>query len=86
MFESEQWDRILFWDVTLRQFVIYVLVACAALWVLAKLYVRLFGSGKADYTVHGKCTSCRWEGKVSKYKAVCPRCGSQVRIGQPRSR
>ena len=84
MFESEQWDTILFGNVTLRELLIYVAVGVVGLWILRKLYILIFGSSRAEYTVPGRCMNCRWEGKVSKYKGVCPKCGSKVRIIDPR--
>ncbi len=84
MFESEQWDTVLFGNVTLKQLLLYALVLLVGGWLLRKLYVLVFGAGKAEYTVQGRCMNCRWEGKVSKYQGVCPRCGSKVRIVDPR--
>ena len=86
MFDSEQLDRVLFGSTSLRELLIYVAVAAVATWILRKLILWIRGSGQGDYTVPGKCMSCRWEGKVSKYRGVCPKCGSKVRIVDPRRR
>ncbi len=86
MFESEQWDTVLFGNVTLRDLLIYVAVAVVGLWIVRKLVRWIFGSPGSGYTVPGKCVSCGWEGKVSKYKGVCPKCGSRAKIVDPRRR
>lgn len=55
--------------------VIAVAVVLALIVILRKLFS---GSKSAAYAVPGKCASCHWTGSVSKYRGVCPRCGSKV--------
>ncbi len=86
MFDSEQLDRVLFGTTTLRDLLIYVVVAAVATWILRKIVIWIRGSGGGDYTVPGRCLSCHWEGNVSKYRGVCPRCGAKVKIVDPRRR
>ena len=54
-------------------------IAVAIVLVLIVIAKKLFsGSKTSAYAVPGKCASCHWMGSVSKYRAVCPRCGSTV--------
>lgn len=46
--------------------------------VVLKLIQKIMsGSGKSDQHISGGC-SCGWNGSVSKYKPVCPKCGTRL--------
>jgi predicted RNA-binding Zn-ribbon protein involved in translation (DUF1610 family) len=32
----------------------------------------------ADKVTPARCLQCKWEGKVSKYHRICPKCGNQI--------
>lgn len=46
--------------------------------VLLRLIKKILsGGGKSDQHVSGSC-SCGWRGSVSKYRPVCPKCGTRL--------
>ncbi len=46
--------------------------------VLLKLIQKIFsGGGASDGYLKGSC-ACGWSGQMSKYKPICPRCGTRL--------
>ncbi len=46
--------------------------------VLLKLIKKILaGGGKSDQHISESC-SCGWKGSVSKYRPVCPKCGTRL--------
>ncbi len=48
-----------------------------ALIVLKLIGKIMSGGGKSDQFVAGAC-ACGWNGQMSKYRPVCPKCGSKL--------
>ena len=56
-------------------------VAIALVLVVVVLLRKLFsGAPTPAYAVTGTCAACHWTGSLSKYRAICPRCGSKVTL------
>ncbi len=52
-------------------------ILVAAVWI----FRALFGGKKTDpHHLAVVCDSCAWNGTVSRYKPVCPRCGNKVTL------
>ena len=73
-------DEIIFGTMTFKEFLLYAAGAVVLLWVLKFLVRMIKGKPKSDFMVRARCMNCRWEGNVSKYKGVCPKCGNPVKI------
>ena len=55
------------------------MIAIAVVLVLIAILRKLFfGPKPPAYALTGTCASCHWTGSLSKYRAICPRCGSKV--------
>ena len=61
---------------TQRNAVLAVFLFVAVL-VLRRLLSR---APEPVYTVPARCDSCGWTGSVSRYKARCPKCASDIRV------
>ena len=68
-------DTIIFNDVTVGQLIPW-LVAVVALYAVFKIYKALFGKKKVNlqHTVYFACSTCGWEGHISKFGTRCPKC------------
>lgn len=76
-------DTVLFGSTTVQDIIIYVVAAAVAIAILRRLYYMIAGGPKDTLSIPGRCPSCKWSGKVSKFKAVCPNCGSPVQPIKP---
>ena len=70
-------ETILFNDVSVGQ-VMPWFVAAAVLYVIVKLYRVFFMKKKVNlqHRVYFVCSSCRWEGHISKFGTHCPKCNT----------
>jgi ssDNA-binding Zn-finger/Zn-ribbon topoisomerase 1 len=56
-----------------------IAIAIAVVVAVLLLLRKLFSASEApQFAVTATCPSCHWTGSMSKYRAVCPRCGSKV--------
>ena len=70
-------DTIVFNDITVGRMLFWVAVAVAIYMVpklVPKLYKLLFGKKKVNlqHTVYFACSTCGWEGHISKFGTRCP--------------
>ncbi len=49
-------------------------------------YVLSLRKSDPDYIIQVRCPSCRWEGKVSKFKPICKQCNSRISLQAARKR
>jgi hypothetical protein len=56
-----------------------IVAAVVGLYVGLKLIKKIMSGGKSDQYVSGQC-SCGWKGQMSKYRPICPRCGTKVNV------
>ena len=68
-------DTIVFNDVTVGQLLPW-LIAVAAIYAILKIYTVFFRKKKVNlqHTVYFACSSCGWEGHISKFGTRCPKC------------
>ena len=76
-------DTIVFNDITVGRMLFWVAVVVAIYMVpkiLPKLYKLIFGKKKVNlqHTVYFACSSCGWEGHISKFGTRCPKCDAPV--------
>jgi len=71
-------DRIVFGEYTVQDLVILAIVL-AGVFVLFGLLKKVFSSSKKDkHTQQVRCAACGWQGTVSRYAGVCPKCGAKL--------
>lgn len=70
-------DTILFNDVSAGQLLPWILAA-VLLYAVFRIYKLLFGKKKVNlqHRVYFVCSSCGWEGHISKFGTCCPKCGA----------
>ncbi len=68
-------DTILFNDISAGQLLAW-LVAGVVIYAVLKIYKAVFGKKKVrlQHTVYFACSSCGWEGHMSKFGTRCPKC------------
>jgi hypothetical protein len=68
-------DTAIFNEVNIEQLLPWF-VAVLVLCVLSKIYKIFFAKKKVNlqHTVYFACSSCEWEGHVSKFGTRCPKC------------
>ncbi len=74
------WDTIIFNDITVGQIAPWA-AGALALYVTLKIYTIFFTKKKVNlqHTVYFVCSSCQWEGHISKFGTLCPKCAAPVR-------
>jgi hypothetical protein len=72
-------DTIIFNGFTLGR-MLFWLAAVAVLVLLLKIYKFIFGTKKVklQHTVYYVCSSCGWEGHISKFGTRCPKCDAST--------
>lgn len=72
-------DMIIFGEITLRQILYVGGAVVGGIWCLRLLNV-LFRKKETvlQHTTYYVCSSCNWEGHVSKFGNQCPKCGSSM--------
>ena len=59
--------------------VVHVIAAVVSIVILSIIWKKLFTKKeRPDVYEKIKCQKCGWEGEVSKYHAVCRRCGAET--------
>ena len=76
-------DTIVFNDITVGRMLFWVAVAVAIYMVpkmVPKLYKLLFSKKKVNlqHTVYFACSTCGWEGHISKFGTRCPKCDASA--------
>jgi Zn finger protein HypA/HybF involved in hydrogenase expression len=68
-------DTIIFNDITVGQLLPWFLVV-VVFYTLLKIYKIFFAKKKVNlqHTVYFACSSCGWEGHISKFGTRCPKC------------
>ena len=68
-------DTVMINDITLGQILLWAGVGFG-LYAMLKLYRRLFARKKVNlqHQVYFVCSSCGWEGHISKFGSRCPKC------------
>lgn len=73
-------DTIVFGNLTLRDILLPVILCTVVLIILFRAIKSLLGKKNPD-DVHAqfvKCTSCGWQGRVSRYAGRCPSCNEPL--------
>ncbi len=71
-------DTIVFGNYSIQDLIVYGGIAIGVLIVLTILKKLFTGKETSEHVQVTRCKNCGWQGQISRYAGVCPKCSQPL--------